>query len=67
MGGAGFRSYSARAKLATTGERGVQKLPNAPGTIGNANGLRSHGLEGLMNPAKVLVSDIQRDRCNVVG
>jgi hypothetical protein len=48
------------------GKRGVHKLRNAPSPIDNANGLRWRRAQGFMNPAEIVVSDVQRDRRDVV-
>jgi hypothetical protein len=37
-----------------------------PSPISNANGLRWRRAQGLMNAAKIVVRDIQRDRRNMV-
>jgi hypothetical protein len=44
------------------GERGVHKLRNGPSTIRHTNGLRWRRAQGLMNPAEIVVGNVQRDR-----
>ena len=48
------------------GKRCIHKLRNAPSPIGDANGLRWRRAQGLMNAAKIVVSDVQRDCRNMV-
>jgi hypothetical protein len=47
-------------------KRSVHKLRNGPSAIGDANGLRSRRAQSLMNAAKIVVRDVQRDRRNVI-
>ena len=43
------------------GKRGIHKLRNGPSPIGHANGLRWRRAQGFMNPAEIVVRNIQRD------
>ena len=47
-------------------ERGVDKLPNGPSSVHHAQRLRWGRLKGFVNAAEVVMSDVQRDRGNVV-
>ena len=44
----------------------VNMITNGPHTISNADGLRWRHLKSLMDAAKIVVSNVQRDRRNVV-
>ena len=48
------------------GERSVNKLPNGPSPINDAQRLRWGRLEGFVNAAEIIMRDVQRDRRNVV-
>lgn len=48
------------------GERSVDKLPNRPSPVDNAQRLRWGGLESFVDTAEVVVRNVQRDRRNVV-
>ena len=47
-------------------KRSIDKLSDVPSTIRNTQRFRWRRLEGFVNAAKVVMRDIQRDRCNVV-
>lgn len=48
------------------GKRCVHKLRDGPRAIDNANGLRWRRAQGFMDPAKIVMRDVQRDRRDVV-
>ena len=48
------------------GQRSVDKLPDGPSAIDNAQRLRWRRLEGFVDTAEIVMRDIQRDRRNVV-
>jgi hypothetical protein len=44
----------------------LHKLSNGPSAVGNAKGLRWRRAQGFMNPAEIVMRDVQRDRRNVI-
>ena len=47
-------------------QRSVDKIANGPHAIGNAKGFRWRHLKSLMDAAKIVMRDIERNRRDVV-